>query len=124
MKRKIMGGGMRQAGILAAGGIIALTKQPAHLARDHARAKALAEKLKAIPGIQIRPEEVDINMVFFKFEGAGNQKNLARIMGVFEKHHIRINPPEGGLFRFVTHYWIGDAEIDAIVKASAEAFGS
>jgi threonine aldolase len=115
---------MRQAGILAAAGIIALTKQPDCLRADHLRAKGLAEALKAIPGIQIRPENVDINMVFFGYEPAGDLRILSHIMAVFAKSRIRVNPPEQGLFRFVTHYWIGDAEIAAIVKASREAFSS
>ncbi|MDR3338053.1 MAG: threonine aldolase [Treponema sp.] len=122
MKRKIMGGGMRQAGILAAAGILGLTKQAGLLAEDHARAKRLAEGLGAIPDIGVKSEEADINMVFFSYEPARDTETASRIMRIFEKHQIRINPPEGGVFRFVTHYWIGDAELEAILDASREAF--
>jgi threonine aldolase len=122
MKRKIMGGGMRQAGILAAAGILALTKQAGLLAEDHARAKRLAEGLGAIPGAGIKSEKADINLVFFSYEPARDTETAARIMKVFEKHQIRVNPPEQGIFRFVTHYWIGDAELKAILEASREAF--
>ncbi|MDR2053294.1 MAG: threonine aldolase [Treponema sp.] len=122
MKRKIMGGGMRQAGILAAAGIVALTSQVAPLAEDHRRAKRLAEELGTIPGIEVRPEEVDINMVFFGFSPAEGQSTADRIMRTFAEHQIRINPPEGGKFRFCTHYWIGDAELEAVLRASREAF--
>jgi threonine aldolase len=82
----------------------------------------LARGLGAIPGIGIQPEEVDINMVFFDFSPAEGQDTADRIMRVFSGRQIRINPPEGGKFRFCTHYWIGDDEIEAILAASREAF--
>ncbi|MDR1574634.1 MAG: aminotransferase class I/II-fold pyridoxal phosphate-dependent enzyme [Treponema sp.] len=119
LKRKIMGGGMRQAGILAAAGIIALTGHTSLLAADHARAKKLAQGLANIEGIHVDPDALDINMVFFSHE-AGEQ--AGETVGQFRKRGILINPPEGGLFRFVTHYWIGDAELDAILAAAVEIF--
>jgi threonine aldolase len=121
-KRKIMGGGMRQAGILAAAGIIALTNQTTRLNEDHRRAKTLAQSLAGIPGIEIRPDEADINMVFFAFPPARNPAAAARIAGIFRNHGIIITPPEGGAFRFVTHYWIGDRELETILTACREAF--
>jgi threonine aldolase len=121
MKRKIMGGGMRQAGILAAAGIIALKQQTGLLAEDHRRARALAKGLAAIPGIEVHPDEVDINMVFFAFPPAGDPAIAARIMAVFAKYQIIISPPEEGRFRFVTHYWIGDEEAETILHACREA---
>jgi threonine aldolase len=122
MKRKIMGGGMRQAGILAAAGILALTEQVNHLAEDHARAKKMAKDLAKIPGIIIKPKDVEINMVFFTWPAAENEKTAKKIVDIFTKHGILINAPEHGVFRFVTHYWIGDAEAKAILLASQEAF--
>ena len=122
LKRKIMGGGMRQAGILAAAGIIALTEHPPLLAADHERAKKLALGLAEINGVQINPGAADINMVFFSHPAAGNAEAAEKIAGLFAKRGIRINPPEQGLFRFVTHYWIGDAELAAILAAASEIF--
>ena len=122
LKRKIMGGGMRQAGILAAAGIIALEAQSPRLEEDHRRAKKIAGELAKIQGIIIKPAEVEINMVFFTWPPAVVKKNADQIVEVFRKHKILINPPEGGLFRFVTHYWTGDAEAEAILAASREAF--
>jgi threonine aldolase len=122
MKRKIMGGGMRQAGILGAAGIIALKEQVKRLAQDHARAKKLAEELATIPGIHIHPDETEINMVFFTFPPAEDPTISARILEIFAKQGISINPPEKGIFRFVTHYWIEDTEIAAILRAAREAF--
>ncbi|GHV77093.1 threonine aldolase [Spirochaetia bacterium] len=121
-KRKIMGGGMRQAGILAAAGIIALTEHTGRLGEDHENAKRLARELAAIPGIAVNPEEVDINMVFFSFPPAEDAGVAKRITDFFAKRGIIINAPEQGVFRFVTHYWIGNSEVAAILAASREAF--
>ena len=120
LKRKIMGGGMRQAGIIAAAGIIALTEHPSLLAADHARAKKLARGLANIEGLRVDPDAADINMVFFS-RAAGAEPD-AETAALFRKRGILINPPEGGLFRFVTHYWIGDAELDAVLAAAAGIF--
>ena len=124
LKRKIMGGGMRQAGILAAAGIIALEEQISTLKEDHQRAKRIAKELAKIKGIIIKPREVEINMVFFTWPAAKDEKIAARIVEIFKKHRILINDPEKGKFRFVTHYWIGSAEEKAILAASKEAFAS
>jgi threonine aldolase len=121
-KRKIMGGGMRQAGILAAAGIIALTDQTACIPEDHRRAKELARGLAGIPGIEVRPEKTDINMVFFAFPPAREAAEAERITGIFKGRGIIINPPEEGVFRFVTHYWIGDKELETLLAACREAF--
>jgi threonine aldolase len=123
LKRKILGGGMRQAGILAAAGIVALTEQRSRLAEDHERAKYLARSLGEIPGIAVKPGETDINMVFFRFPRAAEPERAKRIMEVFGRRRILINAPEGDLFRFVTHYWIGDKETRAVLEACREAFG-
>jgi threonine aldolase len=119
-----MGGGMRQAGILAAAGIIALTEQAGRLEEDHVRAKRLARELAAIPGIAVKPAEADINMVFFSFPPAREAGIAKGITNFFAGRGIVINEPEQGMFRFATHYWIGDSEIEAILEASREAFGN
>jgi threonine aldolase len=121
-KRKVMGGGMRQAGILAAAGIIALEEHTKLLAADHGRAKKLALGLAKISGIQVNPNDVEINMVFFSHPAAQTAEQAAEIVSYFAKQGIAINPPEHGMFRFVTHYWIGDSELDEILKISEEAF--
>jgi threonine aldolase len=122
MRRKIMGGGLRQAGVLAAAGLLALKEQVACLAQDHGRAKQLAKGLAAIPGLVIRPEDTEINMVFFSFPPARKPEKAAGIVEAFARRGIRINEPRLGEFRFVTHYWVGDREIDAVLEASREVF--
>ena len=66
--RKLMGGGMRQVGILAAAGIIALDKMADRLHEDHENAKYMAEKLEEIPGVNVIKDRLDIDMVFFTME--------------------------------------------------------
>jgi threonine aldolase len=125
LKRKIMGGALRQAGILAAAGLVALQEQTARLAEDHRRAQCLAKGLAAMPGIAVKSEDTDINMVFFSFAPAREEGVAAEIVDCFAKRNIKISAPDrSGLFRFVTHYWIGDSEIAAILEAAGEAFGN
>ena len=120
LKRKVMGGGMRQAGILAAAGIIALEKHTALLADDHLRAKKLAQGLENINGISVNTDSVDINMVFFTYSNSTSSENIVKH---FFERGIVIHPPDNGVYRFVTHYWIGDREIEAIISAANELFG-
>jgi len=122
LKRKIMGGAMRQVGILAAAGIIALEGQTSRIGEDHKRAKKIARELVKIPGVIIKPRETEINMVFFAWPPAEDKKMAVKVVEIFKRHKIIINSPEKGQFRFVTHYWIGDSEINAILAASREAF--
>ncbi len=78
--RKALGGGMRQAGVLAAAGLIALEKMPARLHEDHANAKFLAEALSHMEGTIIDPEMVETNIVIFKLaEGIGAQDVVVRL---------------------------------------------
>jgi threonine aldolase len=114
-KRKIMGGGMRQAGILAAAGIIALESMTGRIGEDHIRARKLAEGLRQIKGIKV--ETPQINMVFFRTE-----KNAALAAECFAREGILINPPDRAGFRFVTHHGIGDREVTKILDASGRIF--
>jgi threonine aldolase len=120
LRRKIMGGGMRQAGILAAAGILALTEQPRFLPEDHARARRLEAALGSIPGVSVIPG--DINMVFFRYPPAREPGRAEGITDRFRERRILINPPEGDLFRLVTHYWTGDEEEKIIRETAKEVF--
>lgn len=118
-KRKIMGGGMRQVGILAAAGLIALKEMTGRLAEDHANARYLANKLAQIPGIRVDMSALDINMVFFAVpEGIDG----AAFAAALRARGVLVNPPEAGQCRLVTHYWIDRSAADAAVKAVAEVF--
>ena len=110
-KRKILGGGMRQTGILAAAGQIALEKMAGRVGEDHANALYMYDRLSELPKIEMMPkEDVHISMVFFKY--AGDDQKLA---GDLRKAGIVISPAEDGLMRFVTHYWISRERIDFVI---------
>jgi threonine aldolase len=68
--RKVLGGGMRQAGIIAAGALYALENHVDRLAEDHANAKLLAEAIRATEGLELQPPEIDTNMVIFRVDPA------------------------------------------------------
>ena len=112
-KRKLMGGGLRQAGFLAAAGIVSLEVMTKRLQEDHDNAKLLAEELNKIPEIDVDFNNLKINMVFFSFKDKNiNTKDL---VSHFLKNNIKINDVENGLMRFVTHYWITKEDIYKII---------
>jgi threonine aldolase len=122
-KRKVMGGGLRQAGVLAAAGLIALGEMTERLHQDHENARELARLLSAIPGVSLDPSTVEINMVFFRAKVAGDQEAFAQgIVAAMRERGILINPPAEGEFRFVTHYWIDRERVRAVAKAFGEAY--
>ena len=100
--RKRLGGGMRQVGILAAAGLIALEKTPKHLGEDHCNAKFLAEGLERIGGICIDPASVATNIVVFDVSGTG--RTGPEISGRLKARGVLINPIDDRRMRAVTHY--------------------
>jgi threonine aldolase len=111
---------MRQAGILAAAGIVALEKMTSRLAEDHRRALRLAKGLASTPGVRLDPERPDTNMVFFELEsevGATEKELEDRV----REHGILIHSTGPRRFRLVTHYWIDDGAIDATIEAIGAA---
>jgi len=113
-KRKIMGGGMRQVGIIAAAGQIAVKEMRLRLVEDHDNARYLAERLDIISGIEVLKNKLDINMVFFRIKD--DKLKSVFTESNFAKYGILINPEEDGLFRFVTHYYITREYIDETIK--------
>ncbi|MCI0651547.1 MAG: aminotransferase class I/II-fold pyridoxal phosphate-dependent enzyme [Planctomycetes bacterium] len=117
--RKLLGGGMRQAGILAACGLVALQNGFAHLADDHRRARALAEGLAALPGVTVTPKRVETNIVFVEVRGSDPARyrqldEALRARGVWA-----VNIMDRRI-RFVTHRDIGDGAIEAAIDAVAK----
>lgn len=110
-RRKIMGGGLRQAGVLAAAGIIALETMSMRLQEDHDNAAYLASRLSGIPGIKVQTRTPDINMVFFAAPALA-PKAFRRHMA---DNGVLVSGPEDGYYRFVTHYWIRREHIDKVV---------
>ncbi len=113
--RKMVGGGMRQAGILAAAGIIALTDMVERLVEDHANAQRLAEGLVDIPGFDVDMDLVQTNMVFItpKNELADKFAPFMAEMG------ITISDMSAPI-RLVTHYGIEAADIETVIQAAVE----
>ncbi|NDQ58101.1 MAG: aminotransferase class I/II-fold pyridoxal phosphate-dependent enzyme [Acidipila sp.] len=113
--RKILGGGMRQAGVLGAAGLVALEESPKSLHVDHQNARYLAEGLSAIPGIRIRPEKVVTNIVIFDVAGA--KKTPAEICAALKSKEVLANPFGKHTIRMVTHYDVDRAGIDRALAA-------
>jgi len=118
--RKILGGGMRQAGVIAAPGIVALEKMVGRLAEDHANAKRLAEGLAKINGVKVEMERVQTNIVLFDISGLGltDDQFILRLkkMGLLALMHGT------HLVRLVTHYGIEREHMEkaiAVVQAVA-----
>jgi threonine aldolase len=107
--RKRFGGGMRQVGILAAAGLIALTESPKLLHIDHENAKRLAEGVANIKGISIDAEKVQTNIVIFDVSGTG--KTSAEICDKLKEHNI-LAIPFGKAIRMVTHYDVSREDIE------------
>ncbi len=113
-KRKLMGGGLRQAGFLGAAGIVSLTQMVDRLQDDHDHAKLLANELSKLPSITVDLNNVHINMVFFKFSNPNT--DTTQLVQFFLQHHIKINQAENGEMRFVTHYWVTKDDINTVVN--------
>jgi len=120
--RKLMGGGMRQAGILAAAGLIALKEMRLRLDRDHDNAKLLAKLLAEIPGADVDGNSVEINMVFFGHERSASIDSEA-FVDFMKGKGILVNPCDAeNRMRFVTHYWITRDHIGTIANAVKEFY--
>ena len=104
--RKRLGGGMRQAGVLAAAGLIALEEMPQRLAEDHANARFLAEHLGHIAGIRI-PHRVETNIVIFDVAGTG--LTAAEFSRRLKERGVLCNPVDGHCLRLLTHHDVSRA---------------
>lgn len=116
--RKMLGGGMRQAGILAQAGLFALEQHVSRLADDHRRAKRLAEGLAALPGIELDLLLVQSNMVFLRLREGESAPLLA-----FMKERGILFSGYGEL-RLVTHLQINDDDIEEVIDAFTEYLGA
>ncbi len=117
--RKMLGGGMRQAGVLAAAGLVALETMVDRLAEDHANAQALAQGLAELPGLEVDAESVQTNMVYV---GTG----LAPAAGLVEALKARgvlINAVGAGRVRFVTHKDVDREAVARVLTAASEIQG-
>ncbi len=120
--RKLLGGGMRQAGVLAAAGLVALAKSPSRLHEDHENAQHLARGLARLPGIRVNLEKVLTNIVIFDVSGTG--RTAAEISQALAARHILANPTGTHALRMVTHCDVNRAGIDFALAAFRDVIGT
>ncbi len=120
--RKMLGGGMRQVGVLAAAGLISLEKMAKRLGQDHARAKKLAEGLKQVRGLVLDAGTASTNMVYFNLAGDVNL-TIDQITDEMKKRGVLIDAAGSRRFRLVTHYWVDDKSVEQAVKALGQVLG-
>jgi threonine aldolase len=117
--RKVLGGGMRQAGVLAAAGIVALEQMVDRLAQDHANARSLAEGIARIEGLLIDVAGVQTNIIYFDL--VSSRLSAETFLARLEKRGVRFLQTGGpNRFRMVTHYGIEAEDIDATLAALQE----
>jgi threonine aldolase len=120
--RKALGGGMRQAGILAAAGIIALQQGPQKLKQDHANARWLAEGLAQIPGIKIGPAKVQTNILICEISGTGmTSTELSRKLA---QRNVLANGVSPQIIRFVTHLDVSREQCEQALDIIASTCGA
>lgn len=120
--RKVLGGGMRQAGVLAAAGLVALTEMVDRLAEDHANARKLAERLAQLPQLDVFPEQVRTNIVYLTLrDHAADAPGLVRALS---SRGVRLLATGPATMRAVTHYHITPLDVEKAVGVFAEALGS
>jgi threonine aldolase len=116
--RKILGGGMRQCGVIAAAGIVALDQMVERLAQDHAHARTLAQGIARVPGLSVDPASVDTNLVFFEVTAESmSAQELATSLGRSGVKILALGPRR---LRAVTHHGVEAEDIDRALDAIRE----
>lgn len=121
--RKQLGGGMRQAGILAAAGMISLQKLRLRLDEDHARARSLAEHLREVEGVTLDPSRPATNMVYCNLDEdvpLSGEQFRNRLQG----EGVLVGLTGKRRFRMVVHYWVDDRDVERVVQAFQRALSS
>lgn len=121
--RKALGGGMRQVGVIAAAGLLAMTEMVARLGDDHARARRLAEAVSVLPGVKIDPAEVETNIIIFGFEHP-KYSVPAFLQELKERGILALAAPGGIGIRMVTHKDVGDEDVDRAADAFRRILGN
>jgi threonine aldolase len=119
--RKMLGGAMRQAGVLAAAGMYALDNNLPLLAVDHAHAKKFATALSAMPHLDVKPSEVETNIVMIGVEAPWTSHQLAAVLG---EYGVRVGPTNDTTIRAVTNLGIDNAGINRAVEVFAAVTGA
>jgi len=118
--RKMLGGGMRQVGVIAAAGLISLEKMTKRLNEDHARAKKLADGLRQVEGLAVDTNSPYTNMVYLNLTEAVSV-NAQLITQKMKDFGVLVDPENERRFRLVTHYWIDDPAVGKTISAFQQA---
>lgn len=121
--RKLLGGGMRQVGVLAAAGLVALEEGPARLGADHARARHLAKELNQLPGLAVDLKSVQTNIVYVNVageDGAASESSAKALAAACAARGVLFNALGGGRVRLVTHFQLTDEDISRAVNVLTE----
>jgi threonine aldolase len=119
--RKVLGGGMRQAGIIAAAGIVALETMVDRMAEDHAQAQRLAEGFSDLPGVEVGPQHTNIFYFSLTEEAPMDGAELAAAL---QERGIMLPNRGPRSFRVVTHYWVSDEGVEQVLEAMEEILGA
>ena len=117
--RKMLGGGMRQAGVLAAAGLVALDTMVDRLAEDHQNARRLAHGLANIDGLNVDPEQIQTNIVFFEVDT--KLGTAADMIAALERQDIKVSYPGKQSIRMVTHRHITPEDIEEALSRTSTA---
>jgi threonine aldolase len=113
--RKCLGGGMRQAGVLAAAGLVALERMRDRLPEDHRRARRIAEGLAALPKWGVDPSHCETNIVFARWKGAGTARDA---VAALKGKGVLCMTTDGARVRFLTHHDVDDGDADRLLAAA------
>jgi threonine aldolase len=119
--RKLLGGGMRQAGVLAAAALIALEETPPRLAEDHRNARRLAEEVAELPRVRLDPEKVTTNIVIF--DVAETKLTAGEICARLKEEYNVLASGFGSSIRMVTHYDVSRTDIETTLRSLKEVIG-
>lgn len=119
--RKMVGGGMRQAGVLAAAGIVALEEMVDRLEEDHANARLLAERVAGIPGVRVDLSSVQTNIVVMELDRP--DLSASEFLARAAELGVKISPFGGNKVRMTTHYGISRSEVERAARVVRQVMG-
>lgn len=119
--RKMVGGGQRQVGIVAAAALYAVENNIGRLEEDHENAKRLATALSKMPGVKVNPDDVETNIVYF--DVTESPMSALDVVVEMSKREVLMLPLEENMVRVVTHLGVDGGDIDAAIGAFSEVFG-
>jgi threonine aldolase len=116
--RKMVGGSLRQTGVVAAAGVVALNEMVDRLVEDHQNARRLAEGLARLPGLSVDPAEVETNILFL--DVVDPKIDPQRFVAGMAERGVKIGSPYGTRIRVVTHYQLRAEDVDTVLRAAEQ----